>query len=611
MESKAQKSLEPIFQVVREGQDASLVRSAIMELGYEPRDEVYPVLVEKLNDPNPGIQHAAVISLGRLGRPEAIEELIKPKIFRSTAANIRQAAVAAVGKLGDYRVIDHLLKAVEDPEWIVRTQAVTELMGKVQEILDHRDVRLIHILIHMLSLENREIVGLAVEGFKEFGADSLPPLHEALNSSSPLVRANVARALGKLKSRQSVPDLLGLLQDGAWQVRASAADALGMIGDKSSIEALVQKIQDNVGKVQDQAAAAIIRFGKLATMPLLNALSRERDKFAQRALILALGKIGDPKSVPSLIGHLRSSYFIVRQAAVTALVRFGPTVAGLLLPTLSFNCSDIETLLRDAADRRRPELQIRAIKAIGGLEDHRAVRLLKEIVDEGLPDVQEAATQALAQIGCAAWGRCCAIKVLAEVADSSLAPLITPSLKDDSDNARFEAVRALGKMDGPEAVKLLIGVVKKDRADFIRAEAIRALRTIGAGQAGVLETALQGLKDKSREVRSLSARLLGLFHDKKSILPLLKTMADTHWSVRESAENALMNFGRDAVRPLIEALGSPTWTTRFRAARILGEIGDIKAATPLKKLLIRKGERKEVRNVASISLKKVQNKLPA
>lgn len=611
MESKAQKPLEPIFQVVREGQDASIVRSAIMELGYEPRDEVYPVLVDKLNDPNPGIQHAAVISLGRLGRAEAIEELIKPKIFRSTAANIRQAAVAAVGKLGDYRVIDHLLKAVEDPEWIVRTQAVTELMGKVQEILDRRDVRLIHILIHMLSLENEEIVGLAVNGFKEFGADSLPPLHEALNNSSPLIRSNVARALGKLKSRQSVPYLMGLLQDTEWQVRASAAEALGMIGDKASIEALVQKIQDNVGKVQEQAAAAIIRFGKIATMPLLNALSRERDKFALRAILLALGRIGDPKSVPSLISHLRSSYFIVRQAAVTALVRFGPSVVNLLLPTLSFNCSDIEPLLKDAADQLHPELQIRAIKAIGGLEDHRAVKLLKGLVDDGLPDVQEAAMQALAQIGCAAWGRCCAIKVLAEVGGAPLAPQIARSLKDDSDNVRFEVVRALGKLDGPEAVKLLIGVVKKDRADFIRAEAIRALRTIGAGQAGVLETALHGLKDKSREVRSLSARLLGLFHDKKSILPLLKTMADPHWSVRESAENALMNFGHDAVPPLIEALGSPTWTTRFRAARILGEIGDIKASAPLKKLLARKGERKEVRNVASIALKKIQNKLPA
>jgi HEAT repeat protein len=609
VESKAVKPLEEALRMVREGKDASGVRAAIMDLGYEKSPDVYPVLVDKLNDPNPAVQHAAVISLGRLGWPKAIEELVKPKIFRSTTANIRQAAVAAVGKLGDYRVIDHLLKAVEDPEWIVRTQAVTELMGKVQDILDRKDVRLIHILIHMLSLTNEEIVGLAIEGFKEFGTDSLPPLHEALNSSSAMIRSNVVRALGKLKSRQSVPFLLAMLEDGEWQVRASAAEALGLIGDKAGIEPLVLKIQDNVGKVQEQAAAAVVRFGKQATMPLLNALSRERDKFALRSILLSLGKIGDPKSVPALIANLRSSYFIVRQAAVTALVRFGPSVVNLLLPTLSFNCSNIETLINDISERERPELQIRAIKAVGGLEDHCAVKLLKAIVDESLPDIQEAAMDALKQIGCASWGRTCAIKVLAEVGDTSLAPRIARSLEDDSENVRFEVVRALGKWDGPEAIKILNRTARKDRADFIRTEAIRVLRTIGAGQPGVLETALHGLKDKSREVRSQSARLLGIFQNAKSILPLLKAMADPHWRVRESAENALLNFGPMAVPSLIDALGSPSWTTRFRAARLLGEIGDAGAVPPLEKMQEKKRERKDVRDVVAASLNKLQAKI--
>ena len=147
MKSKATKSLESIFQVVRESQDASAVRVAIMDLGYETDAGIYPVLVEKLNDPNPGIQHAAVISLGRLRRTDAIQEIIKPKIFRSSVANIRWAAVTALGQLGDYRVIDYLLKAVDDPEWIVRTQAVTELMGKVQEVRECRDPRQLHVLV--------------------------------------------------------------------------------------------------------------------------------------------------------------------------------------------------------------------------------------------------------------------------------------------------------------------------------------------------------------------------------------------------------------------------------------------------------------------------------
>ena len=337
---------------------------------------------------------------------------------------------------------------------------------------------------------------------KEFAAESLTPLREALSNSSGTIRANAARALGKLASPQSVPCLLAALQDGDWRVRACSAEALGAIGDPVSIEPLIQKLDDNVAKVQEQASAALIRFGKEATLPLLNALSRERNKFVLRAIILALGRIVDPKSVPALIDRLSSSYFIVRQAAVTALGRFGPGVIEHILPTLSFNQSDIGPLIKDAGDQHHPELQIRAVKAIGGLEDHRAVSTLKHLVDEDSPEVQEAAMQALFHIGCAAWGRCCAIKVLAEVGTTSMASWLAPSMQDDSDNVRFEAVRALGKWGGAEDVKFLVRAAVKDRASFIRTEAIRALRKIGNGRPEVLEAALRGLKDKARAVRA-------------------------------------------------------------------------------------------------------------
>lgn len=611
MDQATGSTFESLARTVRESEDASAVRTAIIQLGYDTRPDVYPLLVEKLNDTNPSIQHAAVISLGRFGRAEAIPELVKPKIFRSPNSQIRWAAVTAVGRLGDYRVIEHLLKAVEDPEWIVRTQAVTELMVKVQDIIARRDVRLARVLIHMFSLDNDEIVSLAMNGLQEIGTETLHWLHEALRNSSPSIRANAARTLGKMRSHGSSPYLVDLLQDEVGPVRAASAEALGLIGDRIAIEPLVYRIRDNVEKVQEKASDALVCFGRQATVPLLDILSRERDKFAQRALLRCLGRIGDPKSVPALISYLRSSYFIVRQAAVTALIRFGPGVTELVLPVLSYNTSDIEPLLRDARDREHPELQMRALKALAGLEDHRAVACLKQLVEAGLPDVQEAASQALYQTGCAAWGRCCALKVLAEVADASAVPRLLPSLEDDSDNVRFEAVRALGKLGGAEAIRHLIRTIRKDRAEFIRSEAMLVLRTAGQGQPGVLEAALHGLKDGSREVRCQSARILGSYLDAKSILPLLKSMADPHWSVRESAENALLNFGRDAVAPLMEALESPSWTTRFRAARLLGEIGDPKAVAPLMMALARRRERKNVREVIETSLRKLGHSGPA
>jgi HEAT repeat protein len=601
----AKKSLEAVLGVIRDAQDAAVVRAAVMDLGYEKDPAVYPVLLAKLNDKNPGIQHAAVVSLGRYGKPEAIEELVKPKIFRSSQSNIRWAAVTAIGKLGDARVIDHLLKAVEDPEWIVRTQAVTELIGKVRDIIQKKDIKQARVLVHMLGLKNEEIVGLAIDGFKELECECGSMLLDSLDNSSAVIRANAARALGRLTSRAAVPFLTRLLRDGVPDVRARAAEALGFIGDRSSIEPLVLMIKDHAAKVQEAAGGALGRFGKISTIPLLNALALERDKFALRAFLLLLGRIGDPKAVPALIAHLRSSYHIVRQAALNALVRYGNTVVSLLVPLLSFNRSDIEILKKDAAEHTRPEPQMRALRALGGLEDHRAVGLLKKLVEEGLPDVQEAASAALFQIGCAAWGRCGALKVLAEVGKSDLVPSIIPSLEDDSDNVRYEAVRAIGRLGGPEALAPILRITTADRSDFIRAEAFRVLRAIGAGQPAVPEAAIKALDDQARDVRAQAAAILGVFHDKKCLPLLLKAMADAHWSVRESAENALLNFGADAVPPLLEALTSPLWTTRFRAARLLGELGDPAAVPALKKVIEAQDENKEVREKAEASLRKL------
>jgi HEAT repeat protein len=196
---------------------------------------------------------------------------------------------------------------------------------------------------------------------------------------------------------------------------------------------------------------------------------------------------------------------------------------------------------------------------------------------------------------------------LTEVADASFVSQIVPSLRDHSNDVRFEAVRALGRMGGAEAVKHLIRMVRKDPCDFIRREAVRLLRTAGLGQPGILELALHSLKDCSREVRVQAARLLGNFQDCKSILPLLKAMADPHWSVRESAETALLNFGTDAVDLLIEALKNPSLTMRFRAARLLGDIGDQRAADPLRNAASRRGERRNVRVIIEASIRKLEN----
>lgn len=612
MKKKDKHTAEHFLQRLRKAEDAGERRELLIELGYHQDEPVYSILVDYLDDSAGSVQHAAVISLGRYGNPSAIEELVKPKVLHSPVVNVRWAAVAALGKLGDYRVIDFLVKMVDDPEWVVRNQAVTELKDKIRDIIQVKDKRNARILVRLLVLDNPEILDLAIEGLYEFGEKSIELLLDALKSSSVMMRENAAKALGRMEHPSAVPTLIELLRDPEWGVRRSAVEALGLIGDQRAVEPMVQCLSDNVEMVQTQAILSITVFGNLSTAPLLNALSHEKNKFAVRAIILTLGAIRDVKSVPALISYLSSSYFIVRVAATQALIRFSSEIIEKLLPTLSYNQSDISQLLRDAANHKNKPEQLRAVKALGGLEDHRAVHLLKKLIEEkASQEVLEASEQSLIQIGCAAWGRCGALIALSEIGDKKLVPAFVHSLEDDSDNVRLEAVRALAKIGGGKAIDPLIKTARGDRDPYIRFETVRLLRVIGVGYTQVLGLALSALNDESRDVRAQAARLLGNFQDDRSIQPLLKSTADTHWSVRQSSEIALLNFGARAVPELIHALSSQKWTTQLRSARLLGEIKDERAIKPLEKCLARKNLHPEVKTVIKDALQKLYGKIAA
>jgi len=612
MTKQDKHTAKQLLQQLENADNSGTRRELLIELGYQRDESVYPVLVKYLDDTAGSVQHAAVISLGRYGNSSAIEELVKPKVLHSSIVNVRWAAVAALGKLGDYRVIDFLVKMVDDKEWVVRNQAVTELKDKIRDIIQIKNNRSARILVRLLVLDNPEILDLAIEGLYGIGEKSIELLLDALQSSSVPMRENAAKALGRMEHPSVVLSLIDLLQDPEYNVRRSAVEALGLIGDQRAVEPMVQRLSDNVEMVQTQAIHSLTVFGNLSTAPLLNALSHEKNKFAIRAIILTLGKIRDIKSVPALINYLSSSYFVVRVATTRALVRFSSEIIESLFPTLSYNQSDISQLLKDAANHQNKPEQLRAVKALGGLEDHRAVTLLKKLIDEkALQEILDASEKSLIQIGCAAWGRCGALIVLSEIGDKKLIPSFVHSLDDDSDNVRLEAVRALGKIGGGKAIDPLIKTAREDRDPYIRFEAIRLLRSIGVGYPQVLGLALSSLVDDSRDVRAQAARLLGNFQDDRSIQPLLKSTADTHWSVRQSSEIALLNFGSRAVPELINALTSQKWTTQLRSARLLGEIKDERAIKPLEKLLQRKNLHPEVKEVVEKSLQKLCGKIAA
>jgi HEAT repeat protein len=248
-------------------------------------------------------------------------------------------------------------------------------------------------------------------------------------------------------------------------------------------------------------------------------------------------------------------------------------------------------------------VQLRAVRALGALEEHRAAKTLKRVIQEGKPEIMQAARETMVQIGTGAWGGCCAILVLKEVGDASLTPHFMLALKDDSLNVRLEAVRALGRVGGKKAVGPLSTLIRKSRFDCLRAEAMQELRNAGVGFPRALDAAIFALKDSDWTVRLHAAGFLGNYLDDKSIRPLIPILADAHWCVQEVAETSLHNFGRRAFDGLVDALGHKLPDIRMRAARLLAEAGGAEAVPHLEKALKRKGEKKPVLEAIGAGLK--------
>jgi HEAT repeat protein len=162
-------------------------------------------------------------------------------------------------------------------------------------------------------------------------------------------RVEGAEKLGRMMSRQPLPDLVRLMQDPVPEVRIRAAKALGNIGGLEAVESLLGALRDtnrwSTLRIADilaglgQAAVqpllrefprlpplarvpAIDILGRLRSpeaVPLLVSLLGDADENARARTAHSLGVIGDPRAAPDLVRALEDPAWPVRAMAAKAL----------------------------------------------------------------------------------------------------------------------------------------------------------------------------------------------------------------------------------------------------------------------------------------------------
>jgi HEAT repeat protein len=172
-------------------------------------------------------------------------------------------------------------------------------------------------------------------------------------------RYYAALLLGQIGDKEAVPVLIEATKDKTVNYRA--AISLGDIGDTSAIPALRQMVKD----FPDQrlwAGYGLAALGESEGFDILTEVALSDSKWTQRRhAVEAMGKTGDPRTIPTVVKALKDTHVNVRVSAVRALGKIGHPAA---LPALNEALKDTEVTEINAPTTVEKE----ARKAIGAIE---------------------------------------------------------------------------------------------------------------------------------------------------------------------------------------------------------------------------------------------------
>lgn len=167
---------------------------------------------------------------------------------------------------------------------------------------------------------------------------------------------NVAELCGEMKLEAAVPALARRLGHSDERVRRAATSALGRIGSSGTMEPLRKALQDTSAVVRMQAATSLDGSRARSLVPALSRLVEEETHTdVQREMLHALGRIGTPEAIETLIrasqparGFFKKKALGLRVEAIEGLRLAGGPAALAALQDLS---KDKEESVRRAADQ--------------------------------------------------------------------------------------------------------------------------------------------------------------------------------------------------------------------------------------------------------------------
>ncbi len=296
-------------------------------------------------------------------------------------------APADTGQLGEIReetAVENLANAL-NPE--VRQQAAEVLGTGLNSAYAGGSDRAVAALAHAMFNDPEESVREAsTVSMTSLEYEQLAQLLQ--EHPDALLRSAAANSLGRKgdsRALSALADSLVYNPDSEEDVRESAASALGDLQTPEAVEPLSQALEsDGSTEVREASAAALGDLGEGAGAgPLEQALASDAEEDVRKAAADALGELRETSSLPALLeGEANDPSPVVRSASSGAIERFSQ--------------HEIEQALEDSGN---PSVRAAAAQVLGERGNSSAAENLIEALSDPSPEVQEAAQEAVNNLG--------------------------------------------------------------------------------------------------------------------------------------------------------------------------------------------------------------------
>jgi HEAT repeat protein len=448
------------------------------------------------------------------------------------------------------------------------------------------------------ALKDPEQAGKAIDNIKQIDDKKAEAaLIEVFSSSAnkPEYREKIAEIFGKWKTKAAVKPLLAAIdytvgpnKNGHKAKRTNRANqkiasALGTLGDQAAIQPLMRLAKTT--KEANVQRAAIRSLGKLKAKEAVDELLRLSEdpgthKIIRMNAIYALGEIGDPKAVDSLVLSLyRDKAFFFFQAGL-ALVKIGEPAIAPLVKCMNGKNMQAKRLTEENMEVLAGALESNSAKVLGDIGSEKAVEPLLQMVDK-VSKWEEKTNRLLVMTRL--------INALGAIGDPKGLPITVKYLEEELWDVRTICATAINYIGDRSMIKELLKYATTGEHPKTRAPLIEAIGNLGTDEVlPELKKLLETQRDLTvhKSVEESIKRIEAYQQCKQNVNCWIGKLGDKQAAVREKAAYELGRLkDTQAVDAMIKAMSDGSENVRFAVIWALGKINSKKPIEAIEDLV--------------------------